>query len=76
VEKEYVTGRTSIVPYVNGEGYYDSRYRTVNRVRVVGGTTVAWTARFALEGNFTYQYDTRASITNVYALNVILHVFL
>ena len=76
VEKEYVTGRASIVPYVNGEGYYDSRYRTVNRVRLVGGATVAWTSLFALEGNFTYQYDTRASITNVYALNVILHVFL
>ena len=61
---------------MNGEGFYDSRYETVNRVRVVGGATVAWTSLIALEGNFTYQYDTRASITNVYALNVILHLFL
>jgi hypothetical protein len=36
---------------------------------------VAWTPRVALEGNFTYQYDSESSITNVYALNVILHVY-
>jgi hypothetical protein len=76
VEKEYLSGRTSIVPYVNIEPYYDSRFQTVNRVRVIGGATVSWTPRLALEGNFTYQYDTRASVTNLYALNVILHVFL
>lgn len=76
VEKEYLSGRVSIVPYVNAEPYYDSRYKTVNRVRVIGGATVSWTSRLALEGNFTYQYDTRASVTNVYALNVILHIFL
>lgn len=76
VEKEYLSGRTSIVPYVNVEPYYDSRYSTVNRVRVIGGATVSWKPGVALEGNFTYQHDTRASVTNVYALNVILHVFL
>ena len=31
--------------------------------------------RFALEGNLTYQHDTRASVPKVYALNVILHLF-
>lgn len=76
VEKEYLSGHTSVVPYVNVEPFYDSRYKTVNRVRVIGGATVSWGPRIALEGNFTYQYDTRASVTNVYALNVILHIFL
>ena len=76
VEKEYLSGRMSIVPYMNVEPYYDSRYQTVNRVRVIGGATVSWTPRIALEGNVTYQYDTKASVTNLYALNVILHVFL
>ena len=41
VEKEYGVGRTSIVPYVNVEPYYDSRYDIVNRVRLIGGATVA-----------------------------------
>ncbi len=75
LEKEILAGGTSIVPYVNVEPYYDSRYEVVNRVRLIGGATVAWSQRFALEGNVTYQHDTRSSVTNLYALNVILHVF-
>jgi hypothetical protein len=75
VEKELVTGRASIVPYVNIEPYYDSRYDTVNRVRLIPGATVAWSPRLAIEGNVTYQYDSHSSTTHVLALNVILHVF-
>jgi len=75
VEKEFESGRASIVPYVNVEPYYDSRYATVNRVRLIGGATVAWSPRFALETNITYQYDSRSSVTNLYALNIILHLY-
>jgi hypothetical protein len=75
VEKEFEVGRTSLVPYVNVEPYYDSRYGIVNRVRLIGGTSVAWSPRFALEGNITYQNDSRSSVTNLYALNVILHLY-
>jgi hypothetical protein len=76
VEKEFTAGKFSLVPYVNVEPYYDSRYETVNRYRLIGGTSVAWSLRYALEGNITYQYDSRSSVTNLYALNVILHAFL
>jgi hypothetical protein len=75
VEKEFMSGRTSIVPYVNGEAYYDSRYDIVNRIRVIGGATVSWSPRVALEGNMTYQHDSRSSVTNLWALNIILHLF-
>lgn len=75
-EKEYQAGKTSIVPYVNGEAYYDSRYDTVNRIRTIPGASVSWSPRLALEGNVTYQYDSRSSVTHLVALNVILHVFL
>jgi hypothetical protein len=75
VEKEFKAGDTSIVPYVNIEPYYDSRYAIVNRVRVIGGVTGSWSPRYALEGNITYQYDSRSSVTNLYALNVILHLY-
>jgi len=75
LEKEIAAWGTSIVPYVNAEPYYDSRYEIVNRVRLIGGATVAWSPRFALEGDITYQHDTRSSVTNLYALNVILHVY-
>jgi hypothetical protein len=75
VEKEFKVGQTSIVPYANIEPYYDSRYGTVNRVRLIGGVTGAWSPRYALEGNITYQHDSRSSVTNLYALNVILHLY-
>lgn len=75
VEKEFQAGRTSIVPYLNVEPYYDSRYDTVNRIRLIPGASLAWSPRFALEGNLTYQYDSKASITHVYAVNTILHVY-
>jgi hypothetical protein len=75
VEKEFAVGNTSIVPYVNFEPYYDSRYGIVNRVRLIGGVTGTWSPRYALEGNITYQYDSRSSVTNLYALNMILHLY-
>jgi len=75
VEKEFEAGRVSIVPYVNVEPYYDSRYDTVNRIRLIGGASVGWSPVFALEANITYQHDSRASIPNLYALNLILHLY-
>jgi hypothetical protein len=74
-EKEVAVGRSSCVPYVNIEAYYDSRYETVNRVRLIGGTSASWSPHWALEGNWTYQHDTRSSVTNLNALNLILHVY-
>jgi len=75
VEKELIAGRTSFVPYVSVEPYYDSRYETVNRIRLIGGTSVVWSPRAAIETNVTYQHDSHSSVKELFALNVILHVF-
>lgn len=75
VEREWQVKKVSLVPYVNIEPYYDSRYETINRIRYIGGTSVSWTPQIAIEGNFTYQHDTRSSVTDLYALNIILHVY-
>jgi len=75
VEREWQVKKVSLVPFINVEPYYDSRYETINRVRYIGGTSVSWTSRIAIEGNFTYQHDTRSSVTDLYALNIILHIF-
>jgi len=74
-EKEFTAGRGSIVPYISVEPYYDSRYETVNRVRLITGASVAWSPRTAIETNVTYQYDSRSSTKEILALSVILHVF-
>jgi hypothetical protein len=75
LEKDFALAHGSFVPYVNAEPYYDSRYATVNRLRLIAGTSVAWWARWALEGNFTYQHDSEMSPTVLHAVNVIVHIF-
>jgi Protein of unknown function (DUF2490) len=75
LEKEFELKRSSIIPYINAEPYFDSRYSTFNRVRLIGGTTVSWGPRLALESNFTYQLDSKSSVTHVYATNIIVHWF-
>lgn len=74
-EKEYRSGQISIVPYINVEPYWDSRYSKVVKTRLIGGATLATGARFAIEGNLTYQYDETYATENLYAVNVILHFF-
>jgi Protein of unknown function (DUF2490) len=75
VEKEFMVGRTSLVPYGNVEFYYDTRYSVVNRIRAIGGATVLLSRYVGLEGNLTYQHDSRSSVTNIWAVNAILHLF-
>jgi len=74
-EREFLSGKTSVIPFVSVEPFWDSRYDLFNRVRVIGGTTVTWKPRFSLEGNITYQYDSKASSPNVLAFNAILHLY-
>ena len=75
LEKEFTTEKSSIVPYINAEPFWDSRYLAFSRVRLIGGATVSCGPRFAFEGNITYQYDSNYDAPNLYALNLILHVF-
>lgn len=74
-EKEFLSGKTSIIPFISVEPFYDSRFKTINRVRAIGGTTVTWKQRFALEGNITYQYDSKPKPKNLLAFNAILHLY-
>lgn len=75
VEKEFKSGDYSIVPYVNIEPYWDSRYSKVVKTRAIGGFTTSWGSKYALEGNITYQYDETYATENLYALNIIVHIF-
>ncbi len=76
LEKEYKSGNNSMVPYLNIEPYWDSRYSKVTKTRAIGGVTTSWGSKYALEGNITYQYDETYDTENLYALNIILHIFL
>jgi hypothetical protein len=74
-EKEFDFKSVSVVPYFNAETYYDNRFDTFNRFRLIGGTSVSLSHRFAVEGNFTYQYDSKSTVAKLYAVNLILHIF-
>jgi len=76
VEKEFKSGNSSIVPYLNFEPYWDSRFLKITKIRAIGGVTTSSSSKYALEGNITYQYDENYNTQNMYALNVIFHVFL
>lgn len=76
LEREFIYKKISLVPYVNAEAYFDTRYSEINRLRFIGGTSISWSSLFALEGNFTYQRDSNSSVENLYALNVILHIYI
>jgi len=75
IEKEYKFKKVSFVPYSSAEAYYDSRYNTVNRFRLIAGSSFSWSRRYAFEANYTYQHDTRSSVTNLHALNLIAHLY-
>jgi hypothetical protein len=75
IEKELTSGNCSMVPYINAEPYWDSRYSAFTRLRVICGTSLSWGPRFAFEGNLTYQRDNHYDTSNLYAINIILHVY-
>lgn len=76
IEKEYEVDKSFIVPFANVEPFWDSRYNTISRVRAIGGATFSNGKRFAYEGNITYQYDTNYDTNNLFAFNLILHIYL
>jgi hypothetical protein len=75
IEREFLKNKTSLIPYLSVEPFWDSRYDSFNRVRIIGGTTVSWRNRFSFEGNITYQYDSKLSSTNTIAVNTIFHLY-
>jgi hypothetical protein len=75
LEKEFNAGRSSIVPFVNAEPFWDSRYLTFSRLRAIGGAVYSRGSHFSFESNLTYQYDENYSTANLYAFNLILHMY-
>ncbi len=75
IEKELTAGSTAVIPYLNVEPFWDSRYSKVVKTRVIGGATIARGPLVAFESNLTYQYDESYNTKHLYALNLILHLF-
>ena len=75
IEREFCAKAFAYVPYFSIEPYYDSRFDSISRVRVIGGSSFKWSNWYALEGNITYQYDDNGLSINLYGIAAILHLY-
>ncbi len=57
IEREVRIFRVETVPYVNAEGFYDTRYDTVNRQRYQAGIEFVLNKRWRIEPYYTRQND-------------------
>ena len=80
IEKTFVTGKRSLVPYSSGEIFYDSRFSTFNRVRLAFGTQIVFAKREfwlmnvrrerVLDVYYLWQADSRSQPSRVHVIGV------
>jgi hypothetical protein len=75
IEREFQLKKLSFVPFLKGEMGYDSRFETINRYRFTTGSSVAFASMYTFEVNVNYQYDTRASVSRLFSLGLVLNIF-
>lgn len=80
LEKTFAINERSLVPYGSGEIFYDSRFSTFNRVRLIAGTEIhfrkheVWLLNVRrqqiLNLYYLWQRDTRSQSKNLHALGI------
>jgi hypothetical protein len=80
LERDYGFGKRSLVPYASGEVYYDTRYDTFNRFRLIAGVQFFFKKRDAallkvrkqkvIDLYYAWQHDSRANPERVDALGI------
>jgi hypothetical protein len=65
----------SIMPYGTVEGTYDSRYRSINRLRLSLGAVTRFTRWLGVDAYAARQQDTRADAAKLAAAGVTLNVY-
>ena len=80
IEKSFVVGKRSLVPYGSGEIFYDSRFSTFNRFRAVAGTQIVFAKRDfwlmnirrqrVLDVYYLWQTDSRSQPRHLHAIGV------
>lgn len=80
IEKTFVVGKRSLVPYTSGEIFYDSRFSTFNRVRLAFGTQIVFAKREfwlmnirrqrVLDLYYLWQADSRSQPRRVHVIGV------
>ena len=84
LEKTFVVGKRSLVPYSSGELFYDSRFSTFNRFRLAVGTEFVFAKREAwfmnirrqrvLDFYYLWQTDSRSQPKRLHAIGVTFEI--
>ena len=84
LEKTFVVGKRSLVPYSSGELFYDSRFSTFNRFRVTVGTEFVFAKREmwlmnirrqrVLDVYYLWQADSRSQPKRLHAIGVTFEI--
>lgn len=84
LERAFVIGKRSLVPYSSGELFYDSRFSTFNRFRLIAGTEIVFAKRETwlmnirrqriLDVYYLWQTDSRSQPKRLHAIGVTFEV--
>jgi hypothetical protein len=69
--REFMVFGHSVVPYLNAEGYYDTRYVGLARMLYMAGSEFTFTDHFRCELYFAQQTDYRPNASGVAVLGVV-----
>jgi hypothetical protein len=75
VEKSLSYEGHGVVPYVNAEAFYDTRYDAWIRERYQAGVEIQLTQKWRVEPAVTYQSDSRSTPERINALGLTLKYF-
>jgi len=80
LERDFAFGKRSLVPYVNGEVFYDTRFDALNRYRLTAGVQLFFKKRTSdllklrkqktVDVYYLWQHDSRAQPEFIQALGV------
>jgi len=75
IEKSLSYKGRSLVPYVNAEAFYDTRYDAWTRERYQAGMEIQLNPNWRIEPSLAYQSDSRSTPDRINALGLVLKYF-
>jgi hypothetical protein len=72
IEREFTVGRVVMVPYVQAETFYDTRFDTFNRQLYQGGVEIELNKHWRIEPYIARQNDSRSASGNVNRFGLVL----
>jgi hypothetical protein len=75
IEREFAVARTTLVPYVQAEGFYDTRFDAWNRQCYQAGVEIELNQHLRAEPSYTRQKDQRSSASHLDRIGFVLKFY-